>query len=128
MQSHPDSLDVPLFRDAQVLAGDPAAHGELASETPARQRAQRGQSLVVAGFVVTVTGIVGYCAACFTDGVGRDFDEIVSGNAVPFAGLSLAVVGLGTVLWLVGSLLHLSGLMDLDPCESERDAPTPPHP
>lgn len=35
------------------------------------------------------------------------------------AGPMLGVMGLGTLLWLVGSFMYLSGGMDLDPDDPE---------
>lgn len=75
---------------------------------------RRGRTLVVSGFVVAVAGIVLYCVACFSGGVSQEMSAILIDNVVPFARTALAIIGLGTLLWLVGSMLYLMGAMDTD--------------
>ncbi|MCC7542935.1 MAG: hypothetical protein IT379_42360 [Deltaproteobacteria bacterium] len=76
----------------------------------ARQR--RGKMLVVAGWVLTVAGAVIYCLACFGAGADQDLGQILAYGSVPFARGALGVVGLGTLLWLVGSFTYLRAAMD----------------
>lgn len=79
------------------------------------ERHQRiGQWMIIAGFVVTVLGVVGYCLASFAGGMNAGVSEILFANAVPFARATLVTLGLGTALWLVGSVMYLHGLMTAD--------------
>ncbi|MBI2375685.1 MAG: hypothetical protein HYV07_16940 [Deltaproteobacteria bacterium] len=70
--------------------------------------------MILAGFVITIVGVVLYCAVCFAGGMDADMGDILFKNAVPFAQATLAVLGLGTLVWLVGSFTYLRGAMDAD--------------
>ncbi|MCC6900264.1 MAG: hypothetical protein IT377_14895 [Polyangiaceae bacterium] len=75
---------------------------------------KRGRVMIVAGFVITIVGVVLYCAACFAGGVDADMGDLLLDNAVPFARATLGVLGFGTLVWLIGSFMHLRGAMDAD--------------
>ena len=79
----------------------------------AERRMQRGRRLVISGFVVSVAGIIGYCLGCF--GASQKVAWSLMENPAWFVAPSLGIIGLGTLLWLVGSVLFLSGAMDSDP-------------
>ena len=93
------------------------------SETPVRgfarserlggpeKRMRDGRRLVLAGFVIAVLGIVAYCFVGLSAPASA---EIVSGPA-DMIGPALGVIGIGTLLWLVGSFVFLRGAMDSDP-------------
>lgn len=70
--------------------------------------------MILAGFVITIVGVVLYCAICFAGEVDADMGDILFDNAVPFARAMLAVLGLGTLVWLIGSFTYLKGAMDAD--------------
>ncbi|OHB81005.1 MAG: hypothetical protein A2W31_15355 [Planctomycetes bacterium RBG_16_64_10] len=74
---------------------------------------RRGRRLVIAGFVVTIAGIIGYCLACFGASLNATPGPIE--DAAWFVTPALGIIGLGTLLWLVGSFMFLSGAMDSDP-------------
>lgn len=92
--------------------------GDAAEIVSPRARAEtlqkRGKRMIVAGFTITIVGVVLYCAVSFMGGSDRDLGEILFENAVPLARGTLAVLGLGTVVCLVGSFMHLKGAMDAD--------------
>ena len=103
------------------LAGDPGHARKLVglpSKTVEQKRAEArirtGNALIISGFVVAVIGIVLYCAACFSGGINQEMSAILFDNVVPFARATLAVIGIGTLLWLVGSMMYLKGAMDTD--------------
>lgn len=75
--------------------------------------------MVVAGFVITILGVVLYCAACFAGGTDADMGDMLLRNAMPFARATLAVLGLGSLVWLIGSFTYLRGAMDADEDASE---------
>ena len=91
---------------------------EVACQDPRRSRAEclqhNGRRMVVAGFFITVVGVVLYCLACFAGGYSADMGDLLLQNAVPFGRATLAVLGLGTVTWLVGSFTYLRGSMETD--------------
>lgn len=100
--------------------------GEAKEASPAEraESLQRtGKKLVIAGFVVTIAGVLGYCIACFTAGFNADMGDLLLHNTVPFARATLAVLGLGTLVWAVGSFTYLRGVMDAD--EGSEDGPDP---
>jgi hypothetical protein len=104
-------------RTSREVATRPALGAE------AMQRA--GKRMILAGFIITIAGIVLYCAVCFAGGVDADMGDILLTNAVPFARATLAVLGVGVLVWLVGSFTYLNGAMDADDAASteppERD-------
>lgn len=69
---------------------------------------------MVAGFVITIVGVVSFCAACFAGGVSAELGDLLFRNAVPFAKGTLAILGLGTVVWLIGSFMYLGGALKAD--------------
>ncbi len=81
----------------------------------AEQRMRRGKQLVISGFIVAAVGIVAYCVACFSAGVSQELGSALLENPGWLVGPTLGIIGLGTLLWLVGSFLYLSGAMDSDP-------------
>jgi hypothetical protein len=81
----------------------------------AKRRMQRAKRLVIAGFSVAVAGMIGYCAACLGAGVNQDFGVHLLERPQWLIAPTLGTVGLGTVLWLIGSFHYLSAAMDSDP-------------
>jgi hypothetical protein len=71
-----------------------------------------GRVMVGGGFVVTILGVVAYCCACLMGGLDADMGDVLTTNAVPFAHSTLAVLGVGTLLWLVGSFTSLRSAMN----------------
>ncbi|MCC6523813.1 MAG: hypothetical protein IT373_14240 [Polyangiaceae bacterium] len=96
------------------------ADADASRTAEARQKA--GKKLILAGFVITIVGVVLYCAVCFAGDASADLGDMLFRNAVPFARATLAVLGLGTVVWLVGSVLYLRGAMDADEEQGARHA------
>lgn len=80
----------------------------------ARMQQKAGDRLILAGFVVTVVGIILYCVACFAGGVDAGLAAILFDNVVPFARATLVVLGIGSALWLVGSFMYLNGTIAED--------------
>ncbi|MEW6278301.1 MAG: hypothetical protein AB1758_06745, partial [Candidatus Eremiobacterota bacterium] len=70
---------------------------------------RRGQRLVISGFVVAIVGIIGYCVTCLSAAVSQDLGSYLVENPGPLVGPALGTIGLGTLLWLVGSFLYLAG-------------------
>lgn len=85
------------------------------SYTKAERQMRRGKQLVISGFTVSAMGIVAYCIAAFGAGVDRELGSALFEHLGWLTGLTLGVIGLGTLLWLVGSFVFLSGAMDSDP-------------
>ena len=92
--------------------GEVAAVGSRATRAEAAQRS--GKRMVIAGSAITIVGVVAYCAVTFAGGMDADMGDILFRNAVPFARSTLALLGLGTLVWLIGSLKYLHGAMDAD--------------
>lgn len=118
--SHPTSVDqhqawMPIH-ESQSRDGAPPTDSR-ATRAASLQRA--GRAMVIAGFVITVVGIVAYCMVTFAGGLDVDMGDLLLHNAVPFARATLAVLGLGTLVWLVGSFTYLRGAMDADEDTSE---------
>lgn len=97
------------------------AHTEIVVDTPPVTKATRAESLqrtgrrlILAGFAVTCVGVILYCGVCFAGGVDADMGDILLANTVPLARATLAVLGLGTLVWLAGSFAYLRGAMDAD--------------
>jgi len=75
---------------------------------------RRGKLLIVAGWAISIVGVVLYCVACFAAGSSAELGAMLTENVVPFARATLAVIGAGTLLWLVGSVTFLKGALDAD--------------
>lgn len=76
--------------------------------TDVEKNIQRGQSLVVAGFGVSIVGMVFYCYSMFTlDESVREISQLAVQTW-----LGLGAIGAGVILWLVGNILHLNALME----------------
>lgn len=92
----------------------PAAVLEASRASRAETMQKNGKGMILAGFVITVVGVVLYCLACFAGGVDAGMGDILFRNAVPFARATLGILGVGTLVWLVGSFTYLRGAMDAD--------------
>lgn len=109
---------MPIHRSRRVAAAPAASAAESLQRT--------GKRMVIAGFVVTIAGVVAYCAVNFAGGVNADMGDLLLRNSVPFATATLAVLGLGTLLWLIGSFTYLRGAMEADDDGAEGAGPAAP--
>ncbi len=100
------------------------AHVEPANAVPlskaeiyakAERQMRSGRQLVISGFVVAVLGVVGYCFVGLSAGVNQQLGSAFLESSGWLTGATLGTIGLGTLLWLVGSFLYVSGGMDSDP-------------
>ncbi len=106
-----------------VAAGHAKTHEPSYVATPtkaevyarAEQQMRRGKQFVISGFVVAVVGIVAYCVVCFTAGLNQELGSALLASPGWLVGPTLGIIGLGTMLWLVGSFIYLSGGMESDP-------------
>lgn len=87
----------------------------IGPSAPARPdlRLRKGKALVVAGWVIAMVGVLVYCVASFAAGADVGLAEILLDGAVPAARVGLIVVGVGTLVWLVGSVVHMNAALDL---------------
>jgi len=92
-----------------------ASHSKAEVYARAEQRMRRGKRIVISGFVVAVAGIIGYCVAGLSAAMSPALGATFLESPGWLAGPALGVIGLGTLLWLVGSFICLSGAMDSDP-------------
>lgn len=97
----------------------PPAAAVARARREARQRL--GKVLVVAGWGIAVLGVAIYCVASFAAAPEADLAAILLHGAIPAARGGLAVIGAGTLVWLVGSILHLNA--SLDAADEEREGP-----
>jgi hypothetical protein len=81
----------------------------------AEQRMRRGKELVISGFSVAVLGIVTYCVVSFSAAANQELGSVLLESPGRLIGPTLGIIGLGTLLWLVGSYIYLNGAMDSDP-------------
>jgi uncharacterized membrane protein len=88
-----------------VREGIPA---EITSASSPEQRMRDGKRLILAGFVIAVLGIVAYCVAGLSAPIEAGRTSGLGAFVVP----SLCIIGLGTLLWLIGSIRFLRGSMD----------------
>jgi len=91
--------------------------GAERSRLEARQR--QGKLLVVAGWVSAVIGVVLYCVASFAADASASFAEIVLHDAAPAVRAALVVVGCGTLLWIVGSVMHINAVLGAAELDAE---------
>lgn len=67
---------------------------------------KRGKALIVAGFVVSIMGIVAYCVAGFTAPSGQELSSIGK--------VGLALVATGTACWFMGAFKYFHGAIAAD--------------
>ncbi len=96
--------------NARVDAARPAAPPTAAASAESLQKS--GKRLIYAGFAITLLGVVSYCVVCFAAGASAELGDILLKNTVPFARATLGVLGLGTLVWVVGSFRYVRGIMD----------------
>ncbi len=95
-------ISVADYAKAEVYAG-------------AEQQMRRGKKLVISGFIVAVMGIVAYCVVCFSAAINQELGSALLAGPGWLLGTTMGIIGLGTLLWLVGSFIYLSGAMNSDP-------------
>ncbi len=108
-------LDIVLPLAAESEAAPPAVTTKSGMYAAAERRMRRGKQLVMGGFVITIVGIIGYCLTCFGAGVNQDVGSTLMDSPSLLILPALSLMGLGTLCWLVGSFMYLSGGMDSDP-------------
>lgn len=74
-----------------------------------------GQRTVFMGFIVSLFGIIAYCVASFNPQLNEKVGGVLYDNAGWLTLPSLGTTAIGTLLWLIGSFIHLKGAMDNDP-------------
>lgn len=111
---HPDLVSVVGHQRTDEAVAE-AAPSKAELYALAEQRMRHGQRLVMGGFVVAVLGIVAYCVVCLSASVGLEVGSTASEGSAWLVGPTLGVIGLGTLLWLVGSFNYFNGAMDSDP-------------
>jgi hypothetical protein len=99
--------------ETEVAVSVPLSKAEIYAR--AEQQMHRGKQMVISGFVVAVLGIVAYCVVGLSAGVNQQLGSAFVESAGWLTGATLGVIGFGTLLWLVGSFLYVSGGMDSDP-------------
>ena len=87
----------------------------------AAHRMQRGRRLVFSGFTVAIIGIVAYCIICFSSALNVELGTALLNGPAWLTGPALGIIGLGTLLWLIGSFAYLRGAMDSDPDGTSND-------
>lgn len=76
-------------------------------------RQRQGKLLVVVGWITALVGVVVYCVASFATGSDAGLAAILLDGAIPAARAGLFVIGGGTLLWVVGSVMHLNASLDV---------------
>jgi hypothetical protein len=105
-------------------AGSPAKQSAPARATDRgsiEARKRHGKTFIVAGWIAAMIGVVLYCAASFAADADADLAAIVLHGTVPAARAALAVIGGGTLLWIVGSVMHINAALDEADLDAERD-------
>lgn len=90
------------------------AHAGAEVQARAARRMRSGKALVIAGFAVAVMGVIAYCVVCFTAGMNQEVGAALLAAPGWLIAPALGLIGLGTLMWLVGSFLYLIGGMDAD--------------
>lgn len=117
-----NTIDALPHHDWTIVADHPKTDEPAAARAPSKAdiqamaelRMRRGKRLVISGFVVAVIGIIAYCVVCLSAAVNPDLGSTLLKSPGWLAGPTLGTIGLGTLLWLVGSFIYLNGAMDSD--------------
>lgn len=126
MNTNPSpALSVGSGNAVSPLHRDRGAAAERSVREPPARRAESlqkaGRVMILTGFVITILGVVSYCAVCFAGGMDAEVGDALFRNALPFGRTTLAVLGLGTLVWLAGSFTYLRGAMDADEDAPDHD-------
>ena len=113
------SLDLSHSLGAAPCLAEPIVGSSAAAPARAESMQRRGKRMILAGFVITIAAVILYCAVCFAGGIDADMGDLLFKNGVPFARGMLGVMGLGTLVWLVGSFTYLRGAMDAEEAGTE---------
>jgi len=105
------------YASADQSVSAPLARAGASNEAVLRMR--QGHRLVISGFVVAVAGVVAYCIVCLGAALNQNLGAALLESPGWLAGSMLGIIGLGTLLWLVGSFMYLSGGMDSDPDDAD---------
>lgn len=116
------SMDVNALDTTLALGA--SAHSDAGRSTLSRAETlqRNGNWLIIAGFVITIVGVVLYCTVSFAADMSADLADVLFRNTVPFARTTLGVLGFGTLVWLVGSFMCLRGAVEAE-FEQEVDEP-----
>lgn len=76
-------------------------------------RQRQGKILVVAGWIIAMVGVLVYCVTSFAAAADVGLAAILLDGAIPAARAGLLVIGGGTLLWLIGSVMHLNASLDV---------------
>ncbi len=98
--------------ESQVAAPPVAIRGTRVGR--AAMRRKTGNALILAGSVITILGVVLYCAVSFAGGMNAELGDVLLRNVQPLTRATLGVLGLGTLVWLIGSFMYLEGAMEQD--------------
>jgi hypothetical protein len=82
------------------LTSAPEASGQSAAEAEIRL----GKGLVVAGFAVSIVGIIVYCTAAFSAESAQELSGLGK--------LGLLIVGAGVVSWFSGAITYFRGAIE----------------
>ena len=120
------SSDRHIAGDLAGAVGYRETDGALPVATPweaelyarAERRMRRGKQLVRGGFILAFVGTIAYCVITLSSGVNDWLGSVLSGISGWPVTLMLGLIGLGTLVWVIGTLLYLNGSMDAEPNES----------
>lgn len=89
-------------------------HGCLTDYAKADRRLQMGKRLVITGFFVALIGVILYCVVPFSI-ANQPLRATVQADMGWPVVVSLGMVGVGTLLWIVGAIVYFIGGVDSDP-------------
>jgi hypothetical protein len=107
--------------DPDPFSVDNAKTDESELYARAEQTIRRGKRFVISGFVVAVLGIVAYCVVTLIAAMNPEVGSTLLKHLGWLAWPMLGIIGLGTLLWLVGSFIELKGAMDIGPTGPDLD-------
>jgi hypothetical protein len=81
----------------------------------AEKQMRLGQILVISGFGILMAGIVAYCIVGVAAEPNQNLGIAFLANSSWLIAPAQAVMAVGTLLWLAGSLLYVLGALDSDP-------------
>ncbi len=113
--------DILPARTSRALVEEQPSAAAQAARAESMQRT--GKRMILAGSIITILGVVSYCIVSFAGGMDADLGDILFRNAVPMARATLVVLGLGTLVWLIGSFVYLNGAMVADEGTNEDESP-----
>lgn len=86
--------------------------GDMTNQLKFLKKMNKGKKITIAGFITAILGIVAYCIVGLSMGIDKDFVELSSTDGKISGSLPIALIAIGTIMWIVGQVMYLTAAVD----------------